>query len=249
MKVRYSVEAFALAMVLFTTGLEAALIAAAVVVAGTILGDVLGEKMGAKAAAVVAGIVTAALLIGGMSFAGLMKLAVSAELIGAVLVAVLVAKHVSEGTEGAEGNVLKENYSTLIAMLIVAVVREVLAKGAVFGYDVVEFTAMSSAYGKTAFGLVFAGLGMAAAAAMAKKEVAGCSLCVAISVAILTVAGAVLGGGDVIKAVLSAAISVVLLVSVQKKMIFSTPGKSFAGFPVEVISLGFIVMMLSQVLA
>ena len=151
MKVRYSVEAFALAMVLFTTGLEAALIAAAVVVDGTILGDTLAEKMAPKAAAVVAGIVTAALLIGGLSVAGLMELGANVELIGAILVAVLVAKHVSEGVEGAEGNVLKENYVALAIMLIVAIVREVLADGAVFGYEVAEFTAMSSAYGKNPF--------------------------------------------------------------------------------------------------
>jgi hypothetical protein len=65
----------------------------------------------------------------------------------------------------------------------------------------------------------------------------------------MTVAGAVLGGGNMVKAVVSACISVVALVSIQKKMIFSTPGKSFAGFPVEVISLGFVTMMLSQILA
>ena len=249
MKVRYSVEAFALAMVLFTTGLEAALIAGAVVVAGTVLGDILAEKMAPKAAPVVAGIVTAALLIGGMSFAGLMELAANVELIGAILVAVLVAKHVSEGTEGAEGNVIKENYVALAIMLVVALVREVLAGGAVFGYEVAEFTAMSASYGKNPMGLVFAGLGMAAVAGIVKKEAAGCSRCVAIAIAVMTVAGAVLGGGNMVKAVVSACISVVALVSIQKKMIFSTPGKSFAGFPVEVISLGFVTMMLSQILA
>lgn len=249
MKVRYSVEAFALAMVLFTTGLEAALIAGAVVVAGTVLGDILAEKMAPKAAAVVAGIVTAALLIGGMSVAGLMELAANVELIGAILVAVLVAKHVSEGTEGAEGNVIKENYVALAIMLVVALIREVLANGAVFGYEVAEFTTMSASYGKNPMGLVFAGLGMAAVAAIVKKETVGCSRCVAIAIAVMTVAGAVLADGDMVKAVVSACISVVALVSIQKKMIFSTPGKSFAGFPVEVISLGFVTMILSQILA
>lgn len=250
MKVRYSVEAFALAMVLFTTGLEAALIAGAVVVAGTILGDIMAEKMAPKAAAVVAGIVTAALLIGGLSVAGLMDLAaIGVDHIGAILVATLVAKHVSEGTEGAEGNAIKENYVALAIMLVVAIVREVLAGGAVFGYDVAEFTAMSASYGKNPMGLVFAGLGMAAVAAIVKKEAVGCSRCVAVAIAVMTVAGAVLAGGNMVKAVVSACIAVVALVSIQKKMIFSTPGKSFAGFPVEVISLGFVTMMLSQILA
>ena len=249
MKVRYSVEAFALAMVLFTTGLEAALIAGAVVVAGTILGDTLAEKMAPKTAAVVAGIVTAVLLIGGLSVAGLLTGGIGADHIAAILVAVLVAKHVSEGVEGAEGNVLKENYVALAIMLVVAILREVLASGAVFGYEVAEFTAMSGSYGKNPLGLVFAGLGMAAVAAIVKKEAAGCSRCVAIAVAVMTVASAALNGGDVVKAVISACISVVALVSIQKKMIFSTPSKSFAGFPVEVISLGFVTMMLSQILA
>ena len=249
MKVRYSVEAFALAMVLFTTGLEAALIAGAVIVAGTVLGDMMAEKMAPKGAAVVAGIVTAALLIGGMSFAGLMELSANVELIGAILVAVLVAKHVSEGTEGAEGNVIKENYVALVVMLVIALVREVLAGGAVFGYEVAEFTAMSASYGKNPMGLVFAGLGVAAVAAIVKKEAVGCSRCVAIAIAVMTVASAALAGGNIVKAVVSGCIAVVALVSVQKKMIFSTPGKSFAGFPVEVISLGFITMMLSQILA
>lgn len=51
----------------------------------------------------------------------------------------------------------------------------------------------------------------------------------------------------VVKAAVAAAIAVVLLVGIRKKMIFSRPGKYFAGLSVEMISLGFLTMMLSVI--
>lgn len=250
MKVRYSLEAFALAMVLFTAGVEAALIVAAVIVAGTILGDMLASKAGKTAACVVAGLATYAALIGSLIYTGLVTLdKVSVEYIGAVLVAILVAKHVADGVEEASnGEILKQNYAALIVMVVVAAVREILGSGALFGYEIGKFAVISGAYKKICFGLIFGGLGVAALNAIVKKETAADSLWVAVSVAIVMVAGAVIGKADAVtltKTVVSAVIGVVLLVSVRGKLVFSAPGKSFAGLPVELISYGFLTMMLS----
>lgn len=254
MKVRYSIEAFALAMVLFTTGLETALIAAAVIVFGTILGDLLADKAGKTAAAVIAAVVTCAVLIAALLYTGLVSgTGICVEYVSAVLAAVLVGKHVYDGVEEAgTGEILKQNYVALAVMAVVAVIREILGSGAVFGYEIGSFAVISSAYLKNSMGLVFAGLALAAVNGILKKEAAGDSLYVAVAVVLTTVAAAALKGSGVdatavIKSVISSAIAVVLLVGIRRKMIFSTPGKSFAGLPVEIISLGFLTMMLSVI--
>lgn len=242
MKVRYSVEAFALAMVLFTTGLEAALIAGAILVAGTILGDTVAEKAGKTAGAVVGGVVTVVALIGALTMTGLAEMGLNAEVVGSVLVAVLVAKHVSDGVEVATaGEILKENYVALAVMAVVAIVREILGNGAVFGYEVGELAVVSSAYLKNYFGLIFGGLGIAAVNTILKKEGTVEALWVAVPAVIV----AAISGADLMMSVVAAAAAIVLLISVRGKMIFSTPGKHFAGLPVEMISLGFVSMMLT----
>lgn len=248
MKVRYSLEAFALAMVLFTSGLEIALIAGAVIVAGTVIGDTLADKAGRTAAAVIGGVVTGVALIGGLIYTGLGD---KAEYIGAVLVAVLVFKHVKDGVdEASTGEVLKDNYVALAVMAVVAVVRELLVGGAVFGYEIGSFAVASSAYAKLYFGLIFGGLGIAAVNTILKKEVSTDSLWVAVPAMAMMVVAVFVGGasaGKILANVVAAVIAVVLLMSVRGKMIFSTPGKHFAGLPVEMISLGFLGMMVSVV--
>lgn len=255
MKVRYSVEAFALAMILFTTGLEAALVVGAIVVAGTVLGDTLADKTGKTAAAAVAGIVTYAALTGAMLYTGMASLSkASVEYVNAALVALLVVKHVCDGVEEAStGEILKQNYVALLVMAVVAVIRELLGSGALFGYEVAgELAVVSSTYLKNYFGLIFAGLGIAAVNTMLKKEPAGDSLYVAVAVVICAVLSMILGKSSVdaaavLKSAISGAIAVVLLISVRGKMLFSTPGKHFAGFPVEVIAYGFLTMMLTVI--
>ncbi len=247
MKVRYSLEAFAFAFVFYTSGLEAALIAGAVIVAGTLLGDTLCGMAGKAAGAVVGGAATAAALFFGLGFAGLAN-----NYVPAIWVGILVAKHVYDGVEEAStGEILKQNYVALVILAAAAVVRELLGSGAVFGYEAGKFAVVSSSYLSNSFGLIFGGLGIAAANTILKKEGVVDSLWVAIPVVAVTAAASVSGGtvqmAAVTKSICSALIAVVLLVSVRHKMIFSTPGKHFAGLPVDMISLGFLTMMLSVI--
>ncbi len=245
MKVRFAAEAFALALVFFTTGLEIALVAGAVLVAGTVLGDPLAEAAGKTAAAAIAFIGTGALLCLALVWTGFG----SDFYLGACMVGMLVGKHVYDGVEGAStGEILKQNYIALAVMAVIAVCRELLSKGALFGYGIGSFSVISNAYSGTAFGLIFGGLGIAAVYALLKKENGADSLWIAVPVAVMMTAASF--GSDimpVVKAAVAAAIAVVLLVGIRKKMIFSRPGKYFAGLSVEMISLGFLTMMLSVI--
>ena len=161
----------------------------------------------------------------------------------------LAGKHVYDGVEGAStGEILKQNYIALAALAVTAVCRELLSKGALFGYGIGSFPVLSNAYSGTAFGLIFGGLAMAAVYALLKKENGADSLWIAIPVAVMMTAANF--GSDVmpaVKAAVAAAIAVVLLVGIRKKMIFSRPGKYFSGLSVEMISLGFLTMMLSVI--
>ena len=160
MKVRYSLEAFALAFVLYTTGLELALVAGAIIVAATILGDVLAGMAGKTVGAVVAVIAAFAALYFSVSYVGLGAGDYS-DYVGAALVAVLIGKHVMDGVDAAStGEILKQNYVALIILAVMALVREFLGGGAVFGYEVADFGVISSAYQNDYFGLIFGGLGI-----------------------------------------------------------------------------------------
>lgn len=237
MKARYSVEAFAFAMVVFATNLETALVAGALLVVGTVLGDMLAARMSRMAAAVIAFVVTAALIALSLTYTGL----ASGEYVEACLAGLLVGKHVYDGVEDAAGCSLKENYVALAVLAVVAVVRELLAKGAILGYGVLEGGILAGAYGKVYFGLIFAGLGIAAIDALVKKEVSVDTLWIAIPVILVNV----LGAGSIIKAVVAGVIAVVLLVGTRSKLVYSSTGKYFAHVPVEIISLGFVMMMLT----
>jgi uncharacterized membrane protein len=239
MKARYSVEAFAFAMVVFATNLETALVAGAILVFGTLLGDLLAAKAGKVAGAVVSFVVTAALIAFGLTYAGL----ASGEYVEACLAGLLVGKHVYDGIEEAEGDSLKENYTALAILAVVAILREVLTKGAILGDDVVSGDFIASAYGKMHFGLIFAGIGIAAINALTKKSVQADLLWVAIPVAVLYV----LGASKPVAGIVAAAIAVVLSVGTRSKLVYSSTGKYFASLPVEVISLGFLFMMVSVI--
>lgn len=242
MKVRYSLEAFALAFVLYTTGLELALVAGAIIVAATILGDVLAGMAGKTVGAVVAVIAAFAALYFSVSYVGLGAGDYS-DYVGAALVAVLIGKHVMDGVDAAStGEILKQNYVALIILAVMALVREFLGGGAVFGYEVADFGVISSAYQNDYFGLIFGGLGIAAVNTIIKKEVKTESLWVAVPVAVM----AAIAGASV-SAVVAAVIAVVLLISVRGKLTFSCTGKYFACLPVEMISLGFLTMMLTVI--
>ena len=242
MKVRYSLEAFALAFVLYTTGLETALIAAAIIAAATILGDVLAGLAGKTVGAVAAVVAAFAALYFSLSYTGLGAGDYS-DYVGAALVVVLIGKHVMDGVESAStGEILKQNYTALLVMAVVAVVREVLGSGAVFGYEVGSFGLISGSYLSTYFGLIFGGLGIAAVNAIIGKETKCESLWVAVPVAVMSAVA-----GASVSAVVAAVIAVVLLISVRGKLTFSCTGKYFACLPVEMISLGFLTMMLTVI--
>ena len=89
---------------------------------------------------------------------------------------------------------------------------------------------------------IFGGLGIAAVNTIIKKEVKTESLWVAVPVAVM----AAIAGASV-SAVVAAVIAVVLLISVRGKLTFSCTGKYFACLPVEMISLGFLTMMLTVI--
>lgn len=237
MKAHYSVEAFAFAMVVFAANLETALVAGAILVVGTVLGDLLAAKVNRMAAAVIAFVVTAALIAVALAYTGLS----TGDYVEACLAGLLVGKHVYDGVEDAEGSSLKENYIALAVLAVVAVIRELLAKGAILGYGVMTGDVVAGAYGKIYFGLIFAGLGIAAVNALIKKAAAGDSLWIAIPVVLINI----LAAGNILKAVIAGAIAVVLLVGIRSKLVFSSTGKYFSHLPVEIISLGFLMMMLT----
>ncbi len=251
MKVRYSMEAFALAMILFTTGLEEALIAACAIMLGTIVGDGMSDKTNPKAAAVVGGAATFLLLIWTLTGTGLMEASVlSVGFLEALLVGILVAVHTWKGVESAgDGEIIRENLTAVLIMAVVGAVREFLAGGALYGYTLLSGSLFSGTYGQIYFGLIFGGLGIAAVNTILKKEVTVESLWVAVSVALVMIAEEAVGGSvsGILAAVVAAVIAVVLLVGVRGKLIFSGSGKHFSGLPVEMISFGFLTMMLSVI--
>ncbi len=251
MKTNYPIEAFALAMVLFTNGIEEALIVGTVLIAGTLLGDLLARHMKPAIACVTGGVVTFLGLIGCLAAVNLISIQnFSEEYLFALLLAVLVARHVIEGADdAADMQIMKQNYIMLAAMIMVAAVREFLSEGALFGYTLTSAGFVSSAYGRIYFGLIFAGIGMAAANAVTGTAISSDSLWVAVPAALAMMISAVSGGfsSAALGTLAAAVISVVLLTGIRKRLVYSTPGKYIAGLPIEMISMGFLTMILTVI--
>ncbi|MBR5474168.1 MAG: hypothetical protein IKU83_02025 [Lachnospiraceae bacterium] len=252
-KTKYPVEAFALAMILCTLTVSKAATTGILLILGTVAGMlarvILGEE---KRMQEVELMTTFFAVFGVLYLVDLYVFGVTdtwQSIFAVAILAMMAAKHVWGMMEDEcedYKEVVKQSFVAYAVMLVIALFREALGAGTVLGYDLPEFSLISSGYTHTMFGFIFAGLGIAVVNWFFKMDAgdAEASLII-VPVAVLATPFAIDSIPNVLSIILAAFLVIIYLVSVKGRLIFSDVPNTFKGMPIELVAVGIVYMILS----
>lgn len=254
MKKKYPVEAFALAMVVFSNNMENALLSGVMILFIVTLGSVLNHYIGIKLIPdwsrkpcnyILITAITYAVFqifmgdIPGYLFEGantLLQLAIG----------VLIAKYVIS----IEGN---EDFDILLlqgavaygALIMIGILREFLAQGSVFGYEIIKLGFMTANFQNIAFGFLFAGIAIAVLNRIFNEHSKGIdSLYVIIPAIIVNQPFSISAIDSSLSILLSIITAIIMLLSVRKTLTFSRLSEEWKHIPIDLVSVSAIYMIL-----
>lgn len=253
MKVKYPAEAFAFGMVLFSAGMKEAFISGILVLFTAVFAEVLSNLLKPllpvwswKGCVYVA---AAAVSFGAFRL-GFLAAGMPQDWAGGVMcfvLGLLAAKHIVSGAVEAEyGELFWESAVLWGFWILLAIAREFFGAGTVFGNLIFQADFQSGIFKDMIFGFLTAGMALAFTNGILKKscrDVHGLQL--VIPLAIFMRPFAMESFGEIIGLLWTAAVSVVLFISVKRTLKFAGTGKAYRGLPVEMLSMGFIYMILS----
>ena len=257
MKTRYPIEAFALAMVVFSQNLRNALITGILILLITTVGLLLDQLFGGK----IPGwsrISCNIILMGALTYSIFQVVLIailgyetqSTDFILHIFLGLLIAKHIIEGRGDVDYNrFLLEGAGAYAVLLIISIIREFMAYGSIYGFKLLDFTYKSAGFSNVIAGFVLTGLGVAILNSLYKKETYNIitdGLPVNLAVALVVQPFLI----DSINQWLSMAVTLVIVLilyySVRRYLVFSRLSKEIKGLPAELISMGFIYLILSM---
>ncbi len=248
-QMKYPIEAFALAMVLFSSGMKLAMIVGIGLVFGDILLGVLREFSEKKAALAVSGI--GAVLTAGAIYLMCVLVGITPEIrqiIGFVVLGILLVKH--RETEKEErpdfDSILSADACAYGIYVLLAVIREYFLGATIFGYTLPESAVISPSFGKPMFALIGAGIMIAVINRILKAESKSCeALWCCIPAIVLEVPFVWNHAPELVGSILGVGATAVIYLTLRKKLVFANTGKSIEGAPVELVMLGIIYMIFS----
>ncbi len=150
-------------------------------------------------------------------------------------------------TDGAYGDLLYESGILWGFWVLLALIREFVGTGTVFGYLLYEGDFQSKAFLGSTFAFLTAGLVLAFANGILKKEGKDkWEFLVLIPAVIFMRPFSMDRFGAVIGAIWTVAVPLMLFVSVKMTLRFSRQGRAYEGLPIDMLALGFIYMILSM---
>lgn len=253
MKVKYPAEAFALAIAIFSFGMKASFVAGCLVILAVVFAEFLKNLLephvpdwSLKSCVFLS---TASLSAAAFNY-GFETLGIAVEWqtwLLAFAIGMFAAKHVLMNQLEAEyGELCYESAVVWGFWLLLTVVKEFLGNGKVFGFYLGKATMQSSSFQEMYFGFLVAGLALAIANAVLKKKCSDVNSLLVV-LPIITLARPFTvdkfdGIGGIIWTIV---LPFIMLISVRKTLKFSRTMQSFRGLPVEMLSMGFIYMILS----
>lgn len=244
--VRYPIEAFGLAMVLFSTGMKEAMLAGIAVVFGHVLMNVLFDNTGKAAknvCEIVSGVLTAAAIV-------LMPMIAGVELTiwqraAAVVIGVLIAKHGMDAEGESDYNeILLADALCYGAMVLVAIIREYIGTGAIYTITLKKNTLISADLGRAMIALAAAGILLGIVNKIVNSGSAkNAALWVCIPVIIL--AAPYVKGDALVSVPMIIGMVIVLAVYLASRTLlqFSDNKENMDGVPVEMVLLGLIYLI------
>jgi hypothetical protein len=253
MKIKYPIEAFALAMILFSKNMKEALITGILIVFLTTLGwvvkDCLGHiKLGLLRISVFISVMSVGYAVFQIVFIKIVPMEMNTTImLLQLMIGLLIVKHLL--TKDAEENVNVMLYESAIAFacfIVIGMIREFCAIGSIFGFKIADLSFMTENFQSIMIGFLFAGAALALVNAIIKKRVYSLNSLLVIVPVVLAFRPFELNDvGDIINFVIGIFIPIFIIVSIRYKLIFSSLGNAFKKLPIELISIGIVYMILT----
>ncbi len=257
MKARYPMEAFALAMVVFSTNMRIAFITGILLIFITTLGLVLDRLFGNKIpkwSRISCNIILMVALT--YSIFQIVLIAIlgyetqNSDYILCIFLGLLVAKHIIDSDGDTDYNrLLLEGAGALFTLLIISIIREFMAEGAIYSFEIADIGFRSSGFSNVIMGFLLAGIGIAILNRIFNKDmhiIKSESLFVIIPVILVIQPFTIDSISWPVSMTITIAIVLVLFYSIRKYLVFSRLSKEIKSLPVEMVSMGMIYMILSM---
>ena len=253
MKAKYPVEALALSMILFSTNMKEAFITGAIVLFAVtfamFLNNLLIMRIPKWSGVCCVALLTATVCSSGlrMGFYFLnMELSWRNYLLTWVI-GILAAKHVlqDEGTD-SYGELFYEMAVGWAMFMLISLIREFVSFGSIAGNQLADMGFATESFQKEMFGYLAAGMGIAFTNGILKTSFdQSNAFAIAFTVAIAYPPITLKTYPQAAVVVAGVFVTIVCLYSIQKRIAFSDTGKAYAKIPVQMLSLGFLYMILS----
>jgi len=255
MKVRYPMEAFALAMVVFSQNMRDALITGILIILLTTLGLVLDGSAGIRLPkwSRYSCIIILMVSLTYSLFQVILKAVLGYNIDNAaslfhIFLGLLIARHIIYAEEDRNYNLLLlESSGAYAALLIISIIREFMAEGSIFGFKIADFAYSSYGFSQVIMGFILAGIGLAILNRIFKyRDVKTESIYVILPVALLIQPFTIEGIDSSVSMLIAIVAVLILFYSVKKYLIFSRLSKEIRSLPAELVSAGIIYMILSM---
>lgn len=253
MKVKYPAEAFALGLILFSGGMKEAFLSGILVILSVVLAEFLKNMLENAvplwslrlSVCIGAGAVCASAFYLGFAAVGT---EISIQLwIMTFIIGLLAAKHVlMNRLEADYDGIFWESAFVWGLGILLAAAREFLTGGSIFGYTLYQASFQAKSFGSYIFGFLAAGMALAFTNGILKKKCTESqSWFLAIPMIVFARPFEMVSFGGIIGAAWTIGVSCILFFSVKKTLKFGRTGSAYRGLPAELLSLGFIYMILS----
>ncbi|MDD3369907.1 MAG: hypothetical protein PHP50_13680 [Lachnospiraceae bacterium] len=251
-QIKYPMEAFALAMVLFSAGMKEAMIVGIGLIFSDVLQCVLREFSNKQYGQTISGIgaaLTCGVIYVMCTLAGIIP--ELKQVVGFAVLGLLLVKHneTKYGAEQAETDYNAILFADAIAYgvyVLFAAIREYLAGAAVFGYELAEAPVVSTAFGKPMIALVGAGLAVALINGLLKtKSEPNAALWVCVPAILLEVPFVWNHVPELAGMAVGVVTVGVVYLTLRKKLAFADTDNHLEGIPVEMVMLGIVYMIFS----
>lgn len=254
MKVKYPLEAYAFAMVIFSQNMQDALITGILILLITTLGLLLDRAVGSRLpnwsrnSCVIIFMVSLTYSVFVIVRTGILGHPTEeAEKILTVFLGILIARHLIVSEKEVDYNrLLLEGSGAFAALLIIGILREFMAEGSIFGNTVADFNGLSFGFSQAVTGFLLAGLALAILnRCFGYKDIKTVSPFVILPVIVMVQPFEIGGLAESLSIVISIAAVLLLWYSIRKYLVFSRLSEECVHLPAELISVGMVYMILS----
>lgn len=255
MKNKYPMEAFALAMIIFTQNMRVALITGILVLFITTLGLVIDELLlnrlpiWSRNSCTIILMVSFSYSIFRIVTIGILGFTMdNTDYIFHIFLGILIANHIIH-VEGKPyyNRLLFEGAGAYAIMLIISIIREFMANGSIYGYEISEFSFTSDGFSKVAMGLMLTAIGIAVLNKIYRYEnIKTKSILVILPVVLLVRPIELSGIESSLGTLISIVIALLLVYSVKRYLIFSKLSKEIKYLPADLMSTGMIYIIFSM---